>query len=401
MGKGAPTLWPSRGTTTTDEPDITIASLNVNGLTGAKLTEILWLQQHSNIDVLIMVDVRCSHRQLKFLAKTAREHMGLGSWTHASPARNLAGTEGARRHEMVGGQLILITPRWGGAVRYAHADPTGLGILTEVILGASGGDIQLLGTYFPCPTTTGTGLSNRLWDKTQAWLGTQGIHKSPQAYLQDTIQQRVLRHLGRGSDTSTARRNVALVGGDFNSTWEGHHGPLRGLGGWAAQSSLLSPVAALDTPEPLCSYYMGGTPKSLIDHILLTQPCQASLTRVGLLNGSFFGSISDHRPIVLGLKLWATASPTFTTSHALPRPAVRGPELDLTNHDILRDYQTFLLTTLPPDPPQWDSASDALLHLSQASVAWTAKRLARHTPPTRKRTHFNGWSPSTSRYRYG
>ena len=246
IGELGPYALAFHGTTTSEEPDITIASLNVNGLTGAKLTEILWLQQHATIDVLILVDVRCSHRQLKFLAKTARDHMGLGSWAHASPARNLTGTEGARRHEMVGGQLILITPRWGGAVRYAHADPTGLGILTEVILGASGGDIQLLGTYFPCPTTTGTGQSNRLWDKTQAWLGTQSIHKSPQAYLQDTIQTRVLRHLGRGTDTSPARRNVALVGGDFNSTWEGHHGPLRGLGGWAAQSSLLSPVAALE-----------------------------------------------------------------------------------------------------------------------------------------------------------
>ena len=180
---------------------------------------------------------------------------------------------------MVGGQLILITPRWGGAVRSAHADPTGLGILTEVILGATGGDIQILGTYFPCPTTAGTGLSNRLWDKTQAWLGAQGIHKSPQAYLQDTIQGRVLRHLGRGATSAPLRRNVALVGGDFNSTWEGHHGPLRGLGGWAAQSSLLSPVAALDTPEPLHSYYMGGGAKSLIDHILLTQPCSSGPSR--------------------------------------------------------------------------------------------------------------------------
>ena len=319
IGERGPYTLAFHGAASAEEPDITVASLNINGLTGAKLTEALWLMQHATIDVLILVDVRCSHRQLKFLAKTARDAMGLGSWTHASPARNLTGTEGARRHEMVGGQLLLITPRWGGAVRSAHADPTGLGILTEVTLGATGGDIQLLGTYFPCPSTAGTGLSNKLWDKTQAWLGAQGIHKSPQAYLQDTIQGRVLRHLGKGATSSPPRRNVALVGGDFNSTWEGHHGPLRGLGGWAAQSSLLSPVAALDTPEPLYSYYMGGAPKSLIDHILLTQPCQGRLIRAGLYDGSFFGSLSDHRPIVLGLRLWATASPTFTTSHTLQR----------------------------------------------------------------------------------
>ena len=393
IGERGPYSLAFHGTAAADEPDITVASLNINGLTAAKLTEALWLMQHTTLDVLVLVDVRCSHRQLKFLAKTARDCMGLGSWTHASPARNLTGTEGARRHEMVGGQLILITPRWGGAVRAAHADPTGLGILTEVTLGATGGDIQLLGTYFPCPTTAGTGLSNKLWDKTQAWLNVQGIHKSPQTYLQDTIQGRVLRHLGRGATSSPPRRNIALVGGDFNSTWEGHHGPLRGLGGWAAQSSLLSPIAALDPPEPLHSYYMGGAPKSLIDHILLTQPCQGRILRAGLYDGSFFGSLTDHRPIVLGLKLWATAGPTFTTNHTLQRPAVRGPELDLMNPELIRDYQAYLLTTLPPEPPQGHTASDALLHLSQASAAWTATRLARHRPPTRKRTHFNGWSP--------
>ena len=34
--------------------------------------------------------------------------MGLGSWAHASPARNLKSTEGPKRYEMVGGQLLLI-----------------------------------------------------------------------------------------------------------------------------------------------------------------------------------------------------------------------------------------------------------------------------------------------------
>ena len=394
VGERGPYTLSFQGTTTSEEPDITFASLNVNGLTGAKLTEILWLMRHTAIDVFILVDVRCSGRQLKFLAKTARDHMGLGSWTHASPARNLTSTEGAKRYEMVGGQLLLITPRWGGAVRTAHADPTGLGILTEVVLGVTGGDLQILGTYFPCPCTAGTGHTNKLWDKTQAWLGAHGIRQSPQTYLQDTIQGRVLRHLGRGSGTTPVARNVSLVGGDFNSTWEGPHGPLRGLRGWAAQSSLLSPVASVDAPDPLCSYYMGGAPKSLIDHILLSQPCQGSLTRAGLYTGSFFGSLTDHRPIIIGLKLWATASPSFRTDHALARPAVRGPELDLTNPDLLREYQAYLITTLPLDPPQGATASDALHHLSRASAAWIDSKLARHRPPHRKRKYFDGWSPT-------
>ena len=112
---------------------------------------------------------------------------------------------------MVGGQLLLITTRWGGAVRTAYADPTGLDILTEVVLGPPGA-------------------TSRSW------------------------ALRVLRYLGRGSATSPTGRIVLLVGGDFNSIWEDHHGPLRGLGVWAAQSSLISPVAAMAASVPLCSY---------------------------------------------------------------------------------------------------------------------------------------------------
>ena len=46
----------------TGSADLTVASLNTNGLTEAKLTELLWLQAREAIDILILVDVRCSAR---------------------------------------------------------------------------------------------------------------------------------------------------------------------------------------------------------------------------------------------------------------------------------------------------------------------------------------------------
>ena len=262
--------------------DLTVASLNTNGLNTAKLTELLWLRASEQIDVLILVDTRCSGRQLKFLGRQAREAMGIGSWTLGSPARSLTTNGRSTRHELVGGQLILINPKWGRMVRSSRMDPTGLGVLTEVTLGASGGDILILGTYFPCPSGSCNGYSNKLWDKVQAWLGSQGRAQSPQAYLQTQLQDRVLRHLGRGATSGAARRNIALIGGDFNSSWSGHAGPLRGLGGWATASSLLSPVASLAATHPICSYFQGGTPKSLIDHILLSQPSQGDIARAGV-----------------------------------------------------------------------------------------------------------------------
>ena len=146
VGARGPYSLAFQGIRTSTTPDILVASLNINDLTAAKLTELLWLIHRLAIDVLILVDVRCSGRQLKFLAATARAGLGPGSWTHASPSRNLTHSDSAKKFELVGGQLILITPRWGGSIREAHADPTGLGILTEVVLGARGGDIQILGT---------------------------------------------------------------------------------------------------------------------------------------------------------------------------------------------------------------------------------------------------------------
>ena len=49
--------------------------------------------------------------------------------------------------------------------------------------------------------------------------------------------------------------------------------------------SLLSPVAAVHAPHSLCSYYMSGALKSLIKHILHSQPCQGSTSRTGIDTG--------------------------------------------------------------------------------------------------------------------
>ena len=131
--------------------------------------------------------------------------MGLGSWTLGSPARGLVVNGRPSRYGVVGEQLILISPKWGRMVRHSRTDPTGLGILTEVTLGANGWDVLILGTELPCPTSAScSSHSNKVWDKVQAWLGTQERTQSPQAYLQSQIQDRVQRHLGRGGTAGSA-----------------------------------------------------------------------------------------------------------------------------------------------------------------------------------------------------
>ena len=376
-------------------PDLTVASLNTNGLTAAKLTELLWLQAREAIDIFILVDVRCSARQLHYLGRTARSTLGLSCWTLSSPSRGMTPGAPGARSDLVGGQLVLVSPRWGGSIRTSRPDPTGLGILTEFVIGTTGGDIQIMGTYFPCPSAQTVGPTNRLWDKTQAWLGEQHIAESPTQYLQRQIQTRALRHLSKAASGDTPQRNISLIGGDFNATWDGHHGPLRGLGHWAATSSLLSPLAALTSTTPMASYYQGGAPKSLIDHILLTQPCQGLIVRGGILTGSYFSSISDHRPVLLGLTLWDTALPAHRADHALSRPPTRTADLDLSHPESVQAYQDHMAGLIPPHPPTADNASQELHRISLASAAWAATR--GRPNGTRRRRHrraqFDGWSP--------
>ena len=125
------------------------------------------------------------------------------------------------------------------------------------MLGCAGGDILLLGTYFPCPPNPGSdpqAPSNKLWDKLQQWLHRNHITDSPVQYLKDLITLKTLRHSSRSTANSAP---ISIVGGDFNSSWSDHLGPLKAMGGWASAASLLSPIAqaSTDDPEPLHSFF--------------------------------------------------------------------------------------------------------------------------------------------------
>ena len=161
------TLWSSlqrgphhvalSGYTTSLSPNLRIGSLNTNGLTQPKLTELLWYMRLEQLDVFFLLDTRTPLRMGKFLGRQAREFMGPGSVAHVSPARPALESGANDRHALVGGQLLLLAPSWGCALKSTHTDPTGLGVLTEAVLGCTGGDILFLGVYFPCPPQTGIG----------------------------------------------------------------------------------------------------------------------------------------------------------------------------------------------------------------------------------------------------
>ena len=283
------------------------------------------------LDIFFLLDTRTPLRSGKFLARQAREFLGPGSVAHISPARPALDSTSTDRHALVGGQLLLIAPSWGCALKTAHNDPTGLGVLTEAVLGCAGGDILLMGVYFPCPPQASIGpaaTGNRLWDKLQQWLHRHHIADNPSQHLADLIALKTLRHCSRGTPTTAP---IAIVGGDFNATWADHHGPLKCLGGWASAASLLSPVAQASSegPTPLYSYYHGFNPTSLIDHILLSASCQGHIAYAGVGCGALFSSISDHRPVLLGLCLH-NGLPSLEPGRQAAPPAPRVLDLDLS-----------------------------------------------------------------------
>ena len=264
------------------------------------------------------------------------------------------------------------------------------------MLGCAGGDILLLGTYFPCPPTQGTDpspTSNKLWDKLQQWLHKHHITASPAQYLVDLITLKTIRHCSRCSATSTP---IVIVGGDFNATWTDHLGPLKGLGGWASAASLLSPItqASVDGPAPLFSYYHGVTPKSLIDHLLLSSSCQGHIAYAGVGCGSFFSSISDHRPVLLGLQL-RNGQPSMSLGRQTSGSPSRIVDLDLTQPPQVAAYRSYtegLLTNLPRSHTA-EEASTALRTLCLDSAAWLQVQGHRKASRSTGRRHYDGWSP--------
>jgi len=146
--------------------------------------------------------------------------------------------------------------------------------------------------------------------------------------------------------------------------------------------------------SPLYSYYRGTTPTSLTDHILFTQACHRHPSRAGVWDGSFFSTLSDHRPVLLALQLWILA-PSLPTDRFLSRPPSQAPGLDLAHPESVTRFQKLLVestdTAARTDPTL---AGEALLRLSILSSAVT-QDLVR--PPSKAslskgRTNFDGWS---------
>ena len=370
--------------------DLLTATLNVNGLTLPKLTELLWYMACRAIDVLFLIDTRCGTRESSRLCRHARSVLGVGSGAYACAAQ---GAACSRRHTcsragLVGGQIALLTPRWATRCIRVIEDPTHLGVLFGVLLSGLQGPIQILGTYWPCPPPSATDDHMGLHSKLQQWLHRLHINMAPMDYLRGLVRGRVLRHLSHITDT--APHPISLVLGDFNASWNGLSGPHKGLSSWAATTGLLNPFAyaAHISPFSVASFYSGLRPVGLIDHIFLSQSYPGLVSLTALDDGSFWSTISDHRPILLGL-----SSPALQVRR-LGRPVTRPnwPKTEVPSQPpLLRQYQAQLVDR--PLMPITDTSSSAE-YLFQVCVDTAAIAASLSPPSANKGKRWkDGWSP--------
>ena len=129
------TLWSSlqcgphhvalAGYTTSLNSNLRVGSLNTNGLTSHKLTELLWYMRLEQLDVFFLIDTRATQRSGKFLCRQARDFLGPGCVAQVSPARPAMNGDATSRHALVGGQILLVAPTWGSAFKSSRQDPTG------------------------------------------------------------------------------------------------------------------------------------------------------------------------------------------------------------------------------------------------------------------------------------
>ena len=289
---------------------------------------------------------------------------------------------------MVGGQITLLTPRWATRCIRVIDDPTHLGILFGVLLSGAHGPIQILGTYWPCPPASTDADSMGLHSKFQQWLHRLQIGLAPMDYVRGLVRGRVLRQLGHTS--ADAPLPITVVLGDFNASWDGQCGPHKGLPSWASSTGLINPFAyvAHTSVASLAFLYSGLRPVGLIDHIFLSHSYPGLVSLSALDDGSIWSTVSDHRPVLLGL-----TSPGLQ-SRRLGRPLTRPtwPKTEVPSLPSLLSQYKAQLTDMPA-PPVTDTASssDYLLHVCVDSAAISAT-----LSPTSKgkgKRWKNGWSP--------
>jgi len=120
-----------------------VASLNVNGISRAKLGELLPLMSKIQLDVLLLLDTRHRSRDIVQISDTCKSALGHHSRVFFSPPLPQA---------LPGGQITIVNHLWGRRVTDCTYDTSGLGLLSFLRLQSLEGSLLFMGTYWPSPS---------------------------------------------------------------------------------------------------------------------------------------------------------------------------------------------------------------------------------------------------------
>ena len=366
--------------------DIRICTLNMNSMTDDKFISILALIKHLQIDVFVCTDTR--HRESSSGFYTRQAKLLLGSHTRVLHSPCTPKKVGSRYVPNVGGQMILVSSTWSGAISDHYVDPSQLGLLSSVTISTGHGKLLLFGTYWPYPPDTSSPDTHGLWNRTKEYLQHCRAGKSPREYIQHVLCKHSEKHIA-GSPY-----NLAIVCGDFNHGWDQG---LHQLQPWALSNHWSSPVHSLPSVDLSRFFtFSRGSSSSWIDHFLVSPPSESSsITSTVALTGPFLSPVSDHRPLIITATLPGGRGSSGLFSSRKLKPPPPTPLFNSSNDPLVAAaFSSYLDDRVTPclDPPTSSQmASDNLLNAVLHSVA-AAHRFS-PKPGKPQSAYKNGWSP--------
>ena len=152
---------------------------------------------------------------------------------------------------------------------------------------------------------------------------------------------------------------------------------------------------------PIYTYYRGDTPISWIDHILTYgESGRTCLQGVQTMDGSFFNTLSDHRPIMASFLISGGPKTSKSKQFKMPKWQRKPLTVDLKNDEEVAKIHAHLSQFLLDHPPNQErtppEAGEYLLSLNKAAVGAIIK-VKQGGKPMRKanwKGYKDGWSPT-------
>jgi len=248
----------------TEEGNLRIATLNVNGLTYEKLQHLLNYLSQTSTHVLALQDTRLKPHEKHAYHNYIRRAMGKDTYITTAPISPPTTVN----QIFNGGQMIIICVPWSKLVQNSHHDPSPLGLLHTVTLASTQTKLHIPSTYWPYHHKDPLSHPNSLESNLQTDLHRRHIRTPPLEWLQDTITK-TQRDLLQAPGTH-------ILLGDFNHTWQTRKTPAQAtLEDWATPLGWTNaPIIFLRSYAPDACHpptrFAGDRATGDLDHILLS-----------------------------------------------------------------------------------------------------------------------------------